>query len=409
MSDRNAFSFDEIVDRRDSNSLKWNAAKVLLTSSQAEATPLPMWLADMDFKAPPPVLDALTDAVEHGVFGYPTGATKSYLEAVTRWQHTRFGWDVDPEWVLPVSGVITALKTIIQACSAPGDSVLIQPPVYVHFHNDVLINGRHLARAPLKFDGKRYEFDAAAFKAAVREDTKLFILSNPHNPTGNVWTADELRTMGEICFEHGVLVISDEIHQDFVLNPEKRHIPFASLGPQFASNSITCASASKTFNLAGLQCANMFIPNPRLRSEIGRQIDRNLMNKVNVLGMVATEAAYAQGESWLEALLAYVRANHRHFADQVNTSGLGLNVLDMESLYLAWIDCRSLAKSGDLDDALLKQGRVWFDKGLKFGVEGEGFVRANLGCPRSVVDEAIQRLRYGLAGKSGGVHRLSSV
>lgn len=385
--------FDEVIDRRSSNSMKWAYAEKLLAPDEAAADPLPMWVADTDFRAPQPVLDALADAVAHGVFGYPGGATKSYLDAVIGWQARRYGWEVAPEWVLQSAGIITILKVAAQAFSAPGDSILIQPPVYAHFHNDMLMNGRHLAFAPLTRDAEGYRFDAGVFEAAIRPNTRIFILSNPHNPTGNVWSEAELRLMGEICARHGILVISDEIHQDLVMNPALRHIPFASLGESFAQNSITCTAPSKTFNLPGLQCANVIVPNARLRAQLMRQYDRNMFPLVNVLGMVACEAAYAQGEPWLNQMLDYVRGNHRHFAQAVNSATDKIRVLPAESLYLAWIDCRGLGLDpAALDKVMLTKARLWLDKGQKFGTEGHGYMRINLGCPRAHVDEAIQRL-----------------
>lgn len=385
--------FDEVIDRRSSNSMKWAYAEKLLAPDEAAADPLPMWVADTDFRAPQPVLDALADAVAHGVFGYPGGATKSYLDAVIGWQARRYGWEVAPEWVLQSAGIITILKVAAQAFSAPGDSILIQPPVYAHFHNDMLMNGRHLAFAPLTRDAEGYRFDAGVFEAAIRPNTRIFILSNPHNPTGNVWSEAELRLMGEICARHGILVISDEIHQDLVMNPALRHIPFASLGESFAQNSITCTAPSKTFNLPGLQCANVIVPNARLRAQLMRQYDRNMFPLVNVLGMVACEAAYAQGEPWLNQMLDYVRGNHRHFAQAVNSATDKIRVLPADSLYLAWIDCRGLGLDpAALDKFMLTKARLWLDKGQKFGTEGHGYMRINLGCPRAHVDEAIQRL-----------------
>ncbi|MEU1182886.1 MalY/PatB family protein [Streptomyces sp. NPDC005820] len=391
--------FDEPVDRTRSNSMKWTFAEDYLAPDEAAADPLPMWVADTDFKAPRPVLDALHEAVDHGVFGYPGGATDSYLDAVTGWQARRFGWEPSREWVLQTAGIITTLKTAVQAFSAPGDSVLIQPPVYAHFHDDVLLNGRRLALAPLARTEDGYRFDARVFEAAIRPDTKLFILSHPHNPTGNVWSEDELRTMGEICARHGVLVVSDEIHQDLVIDPTKKHIPFASLGAEFARNSITCTAPSKTFNLPGLQCANVFVPDRRLREELARQYDRNVFPLVNVLGMVAAEAAYTQGEPWLEELLTYLRANHAHFAQTVNAATSKVRVLPADSLYLAWMDCRGLGMDAEnLDRFLLTTARLWLDRGQKFGLEGHGYMRVNLGCPRATVDEAIRRLLTAVEG-----------
>ncbi|WP_260436573.1 MalY/PatB family protein [Burkholderia sp. Bp9004] len=391
--------FDEIINRKNTNSLKWEAGERFLKADELEAQPLPMWVADMDFRAPQPVIDALREAVDFGVFGYPRGASRSYVDAVTRWQGKRFGWDVAREWMMPTSGIITTLKTAVQAFSAPGDSILIQPPVYAHFHDDVLMNGRHLTLAPLERTEIGYRLNETTFEAAIRDDTKLFILSNPHNPTGNVWSEDELRAMGEICRRHGVLVISDEIHQDLVINPAKKHVPFASLGDKFAQMSITCTAPSKTFNLPGLQSANVFIPNRHLREELRRQYDRNMYPSVNTLGMVAAEAAYTHGEPWLEELLVYLRDNHAYFRDEVHSMTSKITVLPADSLYLAWMDCRALAMDAEaLSKFMLTKARLWLDKGQKFGVAGYGYMRANLGCPRSMIAEAISRLRGAVAG-----------
>jgi cystathionine beta-lyase len=390
--------FDEVIDRRASNSFKWAGGHQLLEPDELAADPLPMWVADTDFKAPPAVLDALHEAVDYGIFGYPAGATRNYLDAVTGWQGRRFGWEVPHEWVIQTAGVITTLKTAVQAFSAPGDSVLIQPPVYAHFHDDVLLNGRRLAYAPLERTDDGYRFDATTFEAAIGPDTKLFILSHPHNPTGNVWSEEELRTMGEICARHDVLVISDEIHEDLIINPAKRHVPFASLGSEFARNSITCTAPSKTFNLPGLQSANVFVPDRRVREELFRQYERNLFPFVNLLGMVAAEAAYTHGEPWLEEMLTYMRSNHRLFADAVNGATDKLCVLPADSLYLAWMDCRGLGMDAEaLDKFMLTRARLWLDRGQKFGIEGRGYMRVNLGCPRATVEEAISRLTAALA------------
>lgn len=390
--------FDEVVERRTSNSMKWAFASSLLTPDAAAANPLPMWVADSDFRAPQPVLDVLHEAVDHGIFGYPGGATQSYLDAVTGWQSKRFGWEVPQEWVMQTSGIITAMKTIVQAFSAPGDSVLIQPPVYSHFRDDMLLNGRHIANAPLVRTEDGYRFDAASFEAAIRPNTKVFILSNPHNPTGNVWSPDELTAMGEICVRHGVLVVSDEIHADLIINPSLQHTPFASLSEEFARISITCTAPSKTFNLPGLQSANVFVADPRMRAELARQYERNVFPLVNVLGMVAAEAAYTHGEPWLEELLVYLRGNHEHFAAAINGATDKLRVLPADSLYLAWMDCRGLGLDADaLERFMLTRARVWLDQGQKFGLEGHGYMRVNLGCPRSTVDEAIRRITTAVA------------
>ncbi|MDH0126889.1 pyridoxal phosphate-dependent aminotransferase [Brucella intermedia GD04153] len=395
------FDFDTVVDRRSSNSMKWTGASKFLSGLEPDPELLAMWVADMDFRAPPAVLEALHEAVDHGVFGYPNGATASYLNAVVNWQGRRFGWDISPDWVVQTAGIIQGVKTAVQAFSHPGDSVLIQPPVYAHFREDVLANGRRITDAPLVLENGRYSFDPVAFERAILPNTKLFILCNPHNPTGNVWSADELQVMGEICMRHGVLVIADEIHEDIVLNPAKRHIPFASLREEFRQNSITCTSPSKTFNLAGLQSANVLIPNRRLREEYSRQLDRNAFDLVNVLGMVAAEAAYCHGEPWLEEMLAYVRANQIHFADTIRRAAVGIEVLPADSLYLAWMDCRRFMSDADqLNRFLLSDAKVWLDNGRKFGVEGEGFMRVNLACPRSTVNDALKRITLAISANT---------
>ncbi|WP_211233290.1 MalY/PatB family protein [Brevibacterium album] len=401
-------AFDPVIERRGTNSMKWDGGPEQLSPEQTAADPLPMWVADMDFRAPQPVVDALQEAVEFGVFGYPAGLSAGFLDAVVSWQARRFGWEVERDWVLPSAGIITGLKTVVQTVSRPGDSVLIQPPVYGHFHEDMLMNGRRLAYAPLVREGDRYRFDPSVFEAAIRPDTTVFILSNPHNPTGNVWTEDELRTMGEICARHGVLVVSDEVHQDLVLNPECRHVPFASLGAEFAQNSVTCVAPSKTFNLAGLQTAVMLVPDARLRAAVARTYERNTFPLLNGLGMVAAEAAYTHGEPWLTDLLDHLRGNHARFAEGVAGLGAGLHVLPADALYLAWMDCTGLGFGTDeagaeaLDDFMLTQARLWFDRGPKFGAEGYGCMRVNLGCPRATVDEALARLTGALSREAGG-------
>lgn len=385
--------FDETIDRQNSNSMKWGAGKQLLTTDEYDSRPLPMWVADTDFRSPQPVIDALHEAVEHGVFGYPRGATNSYVEAVINWQKKRFGWEVEKEWIMQASGIITTLKTVVQAFSSPGDTVLIQPPVYSHFHDDVLMNGRHLALAPLTRTESGYRFNEQIFEAAIQANTKIFILSNPHNPTGNVWSEDELRTMGEICFRNGILVVSDEIHEDLIINPDKKHIPFGSLGEEFKQNSITCTAPSKTFNLPGLQSANIFIPNVKVREELKRQYNKNMFPLVNTLGMVAAEAAYAHSEEWLESMLSYLRVNHSYFADAINSATSKIKVLPADSLYLTWMDCREMGMDAEtLNKFMLTKARLWLDKGQKFGLEGHGYMRVNLGCPRSIVEEAVKRL-----------------
>jgi cysteine-S-conjugate beta-lyase len=392
------YNFDEVIDRSRTNSMKWSQARQFLTAEQAAADPLPMWVADMDFRLAPEIRKTLEREVELGVLGYG-GTPDSYRQAVVDWQARRFGWQAKPEWITQSPGVIGALNMAIQAFSQPGDYVLVQSPVYFHIHHDVVVNGRRLAHAPLVLKDGQYCFDPEVFEAAIRPGTKLFILCNPHNPTGNVWTRDELLTMATICERHGILVISDEVHQDLIFGEGKRHVPFAMLDDAIAENVIVCTAPSKTFNIAGLSCANIFIPNERLRKAYRVQSERNGAFLVNTMGTAACEAAYRHGEPWADAMLGYVRGNQEHFAKRVNELGLPLSVTPTGALYLAWIDFRKLRMTtAELHDFLLRRARLWLDPGSKFGVEGEGFMRINLACPTSVVDEALARLARALPG-----------
>lgn len=388
-------SFDIDIDRRHSDSSKWSAPARVLSAEEVAADPLPMWVADMDFRTAPAVVEALQKTVRDGVFGY-SFQTDHYDEAVCGWQRERYGWQAEPEWLVPVPSVVTGLDLIIAAFSQPGDAVLVQPPVYHRFFSDTIENGRRIVEAPLRLCERThsYSFDPVAFEAAITPRTRIFFLCNPHNPTGNVWTAAELRQMGEICIRHGILVISDEIHQDLIFNPNRRHIPFASLGKEFAENSIVCTAPSKTFNLAGLKCANLFIPNARHRDEFRRALTRTGMGFVNTLGAVACEAAYRHGAEWLDELLVYLRENHRYFASHVHQFVPELRVFDTDALYLAWMDCRGLSMpTPELEKTMITRARLWFDRGSKFGRQGEGFMRVNLACSRSRVDEAVNRLK----------------
>ncbi len=386
------FNFAEIIDRRGTNSMKWDQGAKRLTQEQCNADPLPMWVADMDFRIAPAISQALHDMIDMGVLGYG-GTTDAFAEAVIDWHARRFGWNPRAEWLTQASGVVHALSMTIQAFSQPGDYVIVQTPVYAHFLNDAVVNGRRVIQAPLRLEGDRYRFDPEAFEAALLPGTKIFILCNPHNPTGNVWTKEELLQMADICERNRVLVVSDEVHEDFVLNEELRHIPFASLDHPWAARSVVCNAPSKTFNLAGLACANVFIADPHLRRDYRAQCEKSGVTLINTMGIAACEAAYTFGEPWVEAMLAYVRTNHAHVRDQAAALGLPFKPMHMDALYLGWLDFRELGMPpAELQDFLLRRARLWLDPGQKFGAPGHGFARINLACPRSTVDEALARL-----------------
>jgi len=386
------FDFDHVPDRRVSNSMKWSTGASRLSSSQHAADPLPMWVADMDFRVAEPIVQALHKLVDFGIYGYGS-MPATFADTVVDWQRRRFDWHAEPHWLVHTPGIVNAINMAIQAFTVPGNYVLIQTPVYVHFHYDVLINGRRLAEAPLAFDGTRYSFDPVSFEAAIKPGTKLFILCHPHNPTGNVWTREELTLMAEICARHGVIVVSDEVHQDLVWQPGLKHIPFASVSQTAAENSLICTAPSKTFNIAGLQCSNIFIPNEHLRTAFRAQCERSGINLINIMGITACEAAYRDCEGWLDALLPYLRGNQELFADMINSANLPIKVIETGALYLAWIDCRKLAQeTDDIHDYVIRNARLWLDAGTKFGTGGEGFLRINLACPRAQVEGAAQRL-----------------
>jgi cystathionine beta-lyase len=385
------FDFDEYVDRTGTGSVKWAEPRNL--PSNTASRPIPMWVADMDFRAPREVAEALKHAADHGIFGYDE-PRPSFYEAVVQWQRVRFGWTTPREWIVLAPGVVPALFYIIQAFSQPGDGVLMQMPVYGPFHLGAKINGRRVIGVPLEWDGNRYGLDIDRFRAAIAKDTKLFILCNPHNPVGKVWTEPELRAIGEACMERDVLVVSDEIHRDFVLNPELRHIPFASLGEDFAQHSIVCSAPSKTFNLAGLNLSHLFVANTRRREELMRAMFRTGFFRANTMGTVACEAAYRFGAPWLEALLDYLRGNHAYLAQELQCHIPEIKVAPAESLFLAWLDCRGLGLNDkDLNDFMLREAGLWLNRGEEFGPGGEGHMRMNLGCRRALLEQALSQLK----------------
>lgn len=391
-SSEQSFNFDEIIDRTHSGSLKWDTANDFLKPEHAAYNPLPMWVADMDFKVAPIIQQHIIQHAQSGIYGYGY-VLDHFKEAAIHWQKNKFGWEPDASWMIQTPGVVNALNMAIQAYTQLGDSILIQSPVYFHFHADIEANGRVVTNAPLKLVDNKYVFDPDIFEAAIRPDTKLFILCNPHNPTGNVWSYEELNVMAEICLKHNIIIVSDEVHQDLIFNPNKKHIPLPLLSEAIADQTIVCTAPSKTFNLAGLQCSNIFIKNPVLREKFKLQTAKAGVNMVNTFGVVACEAAYRYGQPWLDALLEYLKGNRDYFINTIHNSGLPLKVIESDSLYLLWIDCRGLHLNDDqLMDLFIKEANVWLDPGVKFGLGGNGFMRINLACPRAVIQQATQQI-----------------
>ena len=354
---------------------------------------LPLWVADMDFPAPPEVLEAVQARVAHGVFGYGSPTDEAYFTPLRDWYKTRFCWKPEREWLVETPGVVFAVYNAVRALTGPNDAALILEPVYYPFARAIRDNGRRVAVSRLVYENGRYSVDFDAFERTIEnEGVKVFILCSPHNPVGRVWTRDELTRMGEICLRHGVKVIADEIHADFV-RPGFRHTVFAGISSAFADSTITCTAPSKTFNLAGLQNSNIFISNEALRDAFRREISRTGYGRPNLLGLVACQAAYSYGGEWLEALKDYLEQNlafvRAYFAERIPQ----IRLVEPEGTYLIWLDCRALGLGPKaLDEFLYCKAGLWLDDGPLFGAGGEGFQRMNIACPRAMLEEAMRRL-----------------
>jgi cystathionine beta-lyase len=389
------YDFDKVIDRTGTESLKWVYPRKVLGAGDA----IPMWVADMDFESPPAVVEALRRRVDHGVFGYPL-VPPSFFEAAIGWLRRRHGWEVEKKWMAMTPGIVPALNYCVRAFTGPGDPVIIQTPVYHPFTYAIENNGRRVVRNPLRFDGRRYVMDLDDLRTKIDAPGRMLILCSPHNPVGRVWDRDELEALGRIAVERDLIVIADEIHHDLVYQGHRHHV-LAALSPELAQQTITCIAPSKTFNIAGLTTAAVVAANPDLHKKFEDEEERSGFDLGNALGIVAFEAAYRHGETWLEELLPYLEGNvdlvERFLAERVP----GIRFIRPEGTYLALLDCRELGiESAKLNDFFLHQCRVYFSDGRIFGEEAAGFVRINFGCPRSVLREALERVER--AVKSSG-------
>lgn len=376
------YDFDKTIDRRATNSYKWDSA--------TEGV-LPMWVADMDFRTAPAIIDALQKRVAHGIFGY-TRVPDAYYDAVTSWFSRRHGWDIDREWIIYTSGVVPAVSAVIKALTVPGDKVIVQTPVYNCFFSSIRNNGCEIVSNPLRRTADTYEMDFDALeRCAADPRAKVMLLCNPHNPAGRVWTPDELTRLGNICLRNGVTVVADEIHCELVYQGFK-YTPFASLSDAFLHRSVTCLSPSKAFNIAGLQIANIVAFDNDLRSRIDKAININEVCDVNPFGVAATIAAYNEGEEWLNQLVDYLHGNYEAMAEFCRRELPEFPITRLEGTYLVWMDCSSLGMPSDaLEHALLDDARLWLNAGTMYGAEGEGYMRWNIACPRSVMLDGLNR------------------
>ncbi len=379
--------FDAPQDRRGTGSIKYGTPP-----AGAPADVIPLWVADMDFPSPPPVAQALCRAADQRIFGY-TAVDNGYWETLRAWYSRRMGWAPEADWLLPIPGVLAGVSAAVRALTAPGEAVLLCQPVYYPFARIITGCGRTLRVSPLRLEGVRYVFDFDDIeKQLSREDCKVFLLCSPHNPVARVWTREELEKLAELCLRHGVTLLSDEIHADLVHAPH-RHVPLSNLSPEAAARSVTAMAPTKTFNMAGLPCAHLIVPDPDLRRRISAMCWASGQGGWGVASLAAARAAYGQGEAWLEGLLAYLRDN-RELLYRSFPAGAPIACLPVEGTYLAWLDCRGLGLDDDaLHDLFLKKAGVWLDDGTMFGAGGEGFMRLNFACQRATLAEAIRRIR----------------
>jgi cystathionine beta-lyase len=378
------YDFDKPVERRGTDSFKWQ---------RYGDDVIPLWVADMDFVSPEPVVQALHERVDHKVFGY--GMSGDALIGIIRERLRRlYGWEVPEEHILFVPGVVTGLNLAFLLYADPGDGVLVQPPVYSHFITDPVMRGRVLNDPALVRIRDTYEIDFDAFEKAITPRTKIFVLCNPHNPVGRVFRKDELERLAAICLRHNLLICADEIHCD-LLYPGYRHTPIATLSPEAADQTITFMSPSKTFNLAGLQCAFAVIGNPALR-EAWMRGSRGLIPHVNIMGLAAALAGFRDGQEWLDSALSYLTANRDFLAEYVRERLPSLGMARIEGTYLAWLDCRQSGVQGSPFEFFLEEGRVALNDGRECGNGGEGFVRLNFACPRKTLMQGLERMANAL-------------
>jgi cystathionine beta-lyase len=390
------YDFDKIVDRTATESMKWVYPRQVLKVEDA----IPMWVADMDFEAPPALVEALGRRAAHGIFGYPL-VPPSFYAAAIGWLGRRHGWPIQKEWMSMTPGVVPALNYAVRAFSKRGDGVIIQTPVYHPFFYAIENNGRRIVRNPLRFDGRRYLMDFDDLESKIDAPGRMLILCSPHNPVGRVWTREELERLAMIAVERDLLVISDEIHHDLVY-PGHRHHVLAALSPEMAARTLTFIAPSKTFNIPGLATAAAVASNPDLFKKFEDEAERSGFDLGQVFGIVGFEAAYAHGEDWLEALLPYLEANVDFLEKFLTDRVPQIRLIRPEGTYLALLDCRELGlDQAALNDFFLKKARVYLNDGTMFGSELEGFVRINFGCPRALLAQALERIDRAVKDLSG--------
>jgi len=379
--------FSELHDRKNTRSVKWDMLEPVFQTTDV----LPMWVADMDFKAPDAVNNALIKRAEHGIYGY-TIIDEDVEAAIINWLERRHDWKIDQKWLTFSPGVVTSLHMAIQAFTEPNDKVLIQTPVYGPFYNVIESHEREVVRNELVYKENYYSIDFLDFEEKLKTGVKVFVLCSPHNPVGRVWKKEELEEMARLCLKYNVLIISDEIHADLVL-PGNKHIPIASLSEEIAENTITAMAPSKTFNLAGLQASFMITKNKDIRWKLKKFLGNQGFHMLNTMGNAAIEAAYNQGEEWLDELLTVIDNNKNYVMNMFAKNTPELRVIDAEGTYLLWIDCSGLNMDNkELKKFMIQKAKVGLNAGIEYGEEGDQFMRMNVGSPKSMVEEGVKRI-----------------
>ena len=387
------YDFDAVNDRRNTNSIKYD----FFSENGVPSDALPLWIADMDFRVPDCLIEKLKQRLDHGIFGY-TDPKPEYFGTVCRWFETRHNWRTKPEGWVTTCTVVFAICSLLRAVTKPSDAVIICQPVYYPFADSILNNGRRLVVSGLKNDNGRYTVDFSDFEQKiVKNKVKAFILCNPHNPVGRVWTKDELVRMGEICLKHGVFVISDEIHSDFVFG-NNRHIGFAAADDRFKDFCAVCTAPTKTFNIAGLHISNIYVENDAVREKFKKELAAQGFIQPNLTGLLACQTVYGYGAEWLDGLLEYLEENIGFAENYVKENLPRLKLVRPEGTYLLWLDCRGLGfDDKKLSDFMRNEAKLWLDDGYIFGEGGGGFERINVACPRSVVKNAMERLKAAIS------------
>ena len=383
-----SYNFDEIIDRRNTDCLKYDFA----VERGKPADVLPLWVADMDFRTAPHIIEKAVADASLGIYGY-TESKDDYFQAVANWYSTYFDWNVEKKWLVKTPGIVFAIGLAIKALTKEGDGVMIQQPVYYPFSEVIKDNDRKLVNNALVLRNGHYEIDFEDFEQKIiQEQVKLFVLCSPHNPVGRVWTKEELQKIGEICLKYGVKVVSDEIHSDFVYG-DRKHSVFTTVDPRFEEFSIVCTAPSKTFNLAGLQASNIFIPNVQIRKAFLKQMSAVGYSQLNMIGLHACKAAYETGREWLEELKVYLKGNLDFVREYLEQNLPQIKLIEPEGTYLIWLDCRALGlPEAKLEHLIVHEAKLWLDSGAIFGKDGEGFERINIACPRAILEEACKRL-----------------